>query len=96
MWANMKCVQNVRKQQQKMKILLYTTTYKYNKETKTCLYLCENYFIDNSTELGRESHPIQSVLTRCFKLASNKGFAKVCSTKVFYYTILMHITTPRR
>lgn len=57
--------------------MFYTSTYKYNKETKTCLYLCENYFIDNSTELGRESHPIQSVLTRCFKLASNKGFAKV-------------------
>jgi len=57
--------------------MFYTSAYKYNKEIKTCLYLCENHFIYNSTELGRESQPIQSVLTRCFKLASNKGFAKV-------------------
>jgi len=57
--------------------MFYTSTYEYNTETKTCLYLRENYFIDNSTELVMESHPIQSILTRCFKLASNKGFAKV-------------------
>lgn len=56
--------------------MFYTSAYKY-KETKTCIYVCENHFIDNSTELGRESQPIQSILTRCFKLASNEGFAKV-------------------
>jgi hypothetical protein len=61
----------------KNKNFMFYTSRKYNKETKTCLYLCENHFIDNSTELGRESHPIQSILTGCFKRASNKGFANL-------------------
>jgi hypothetical protein len=53
------CVHNMRGGGE---VIFYTSANEYNTETKTCLYLCENHFINNSTELGRAvtSHTVNS------------------------------------